>query len=91
MLPHVMRRAIALLVVACLAPMLGCRREDWREMRTPLPEGCSAERAIRALTWLDPQTPPEIAEADGVLIIRYNSLHLAPQNFLYVLKHLPEE
>lgn len=66
----------------------GCRRVDWREMRVPMPEKRQEQAIIAHLVTLDSRTPPQVHREGGDLVIRYNSLNIAPQNFIYELRQL---
>ncbi len=73
-----------------LAALAGCRREDWRSVELPLPEGVAEAQAAEALTALDRITPPQVGRRGDSLLIRYNSMRVAPGNFAYALGRLAE-
>lgn len=66
----------------------GCRRIDWREMRVPMPGHLQEQMVVARLATLDSRTPPQVHQEGGELVIRYNSLNIAPQNFIYELRQL---
>ena len=84
-------RRLPLLCLLLAALASGCRQEDWRTVELPLPEGLSEPEAIAAITALDRQTPPEVTRRGEVLIIRYNSLRVAPMNFRHALQSCQEK
>jgi len=77
----------ALFALAALF-LAGCRREDWQTCSVPLPDGADPAAAVAAVRALDRQTPPQAVLREGRLDIRYNSLHVAPANFVFALDRL---
>lgn len=71
-----------------LAALAGCRREDWRSVE--LPEGVAEAQAAETLAALDRITPPQVERRGDRLLIRYNSMRIAPGNFAYALGRLAE-
>ncbi len=78
------------LVVALLL-CAGCRREDWREVSLPVPQGLTEAQVCVALTRLDSQTPPQVHFAGGFVTVRYNSLRVASKNLECALEDLQRE
>lgn len=82
-------RLLSLLFFCSL--LMGCRQEDWKEMRFQKPTTLSLAELQRAIVPLDSKTPPKVTLEGEEVVVRYNSMHLAKQNIRYACTTIANE
>jgi hypothetical protein len=82
-----MKRAFVASFIAIML-LAGCRQEDWRELAFEMPQGVSFATLQSALQALDRETPPEVRLEQGIVFVRFNSMHLSARNLTYVRDEL---